>query len=252
MKKALIFIILIFSSVAYAQNLENIKWITEIYPPSNFNDKQGVLRGYTVDILLGMWEKVGLKKGRENIDVVPWARGLAMLENDKSVCLFGMGITEERKKKYHFVGRTPGNIQALIAKKEKKFKFNSIENVNQEIKKRRIGVVRGDIGTDTFLNSGGKPELLIFVVEGSQLVKMLDDDRLDLIAFADTPTFKNMKKIGISPAKYEIVLPMLTSYWGYSFNKNVNPEILEKLQKAYDELFEQGTVMRIRNAYVNE
>ncbi len=251
MKKSLLLLVILFSSITNAQSLEDIQWITEIYSPSNFVDKQGKLKGYTVDILMKIWKKVGLKKTRKDIKVIPWARGLMMLEEDKTVCLFGMGISNDRKKKFNFLGRAPGNIRALIAKKEKKFKFNKIDEVNQKIGRKKIGAVRGDIGGNTFLKIGGKPQLLHLVVRGNQLVKMLDIDRFDLIAFADTPTFASMREAGIAFLNYEIVLPMSTSYWGYAFNKNVNQKTLKTLQKAYDELFEDGTIMRIRNAYVN-
>ncbi len=61
-----------------------------------------------------------------------------------------------------------------------------------------------------------------------------------------------MKNLGIEFTDYEIVLVFAQGSIGYAFNKKVNPEILKKLQKAYDELFEEGMVMRIRNEYVNK
>ncbi len=251
MKKMLFLVLIFFSGIGYAQSLEDIVWISEDYPPSNFLDKDGMIRGFTIDILLGMWQKVGLKKTKQDIEIYPWVRGMKMLKHDKNVCLFGISITEERKKQFKFVGGAPGNRIVLFAKKEKKYRFNSIEEVNQKFKKQEIGVVRDDIGEQVYLNIGGKSELRYRVTSADQLIGMIEHDRLKLFAYADTVALKKMSSLKISTDKYEVVLVMYKEQWGYGFNKNVNPKVLQKLQKAFDELLADGTVMRIRNAYVN-
>ncbi len=251
MKKILFLVLILFSGIANAQSLEDILWISEDYPPSNFVDKNGIMQGFTIDILLEMWKKVGIKKTKQDIVIYPWARGMNMLGSDKNVCLFGISITEERKKLFKFVGDAPGNKIVLFAKKEKKYRFNSIEEVNQKFKRQQIGVVRDDIGEHVYLNIGGKPELLHRVTRADQLIRMTELNRLELFAYADTVALKKMKNLKIPTDRYEIVFIRNQAKWGYGFNKNVNPKVLQKLQKAFDELLEDGTVMRIRNAFVN-
>ncbi len=251
MGKILFLVLVLFSGIANAQSLEDILWISEDYPPSNFVDKDGVLRGFTIDILLEMWKKVGLNRTKQDITIYPWARGINKLGSDKNICLFGISISEERKKLFKFVGGAPGNRIVLFAKKEKNYRFNSIEEVNQKFGNQEIGVVRDDIGEQVYLNIGGKPELLHRVTKADHLINMTELDRLELFAYADTVAFKKMSILKIPADKYEIVFQMYQAKWGYGFNKNVNPEVLKKLQKAFDELVADGTVMRIYNAYVN-
>ncbi len=105
--------------------LEQINWLTESYPPFSYIDtKDNKLKGVMIDILIEMWKEVGLNKDREDIEVYPWARGVHMLEDDPLVCLFGMGITQERKTKYKFVGSISPGIYGIIAKKSKNYHFN--------------------------------------------------------------------------------------------------------------------------------
>ncbi len=247
---SILLIFILITNVALAQRLEDMKWITEEYPPGSYLEN-GEIKGILVDILLEIWKKVGLQKTRKDIEVKPWARGLKMLESDPMVCLFGMGISEKRKEKYRFVGRIPLYIRVLIAKKEKKYQFDSITDINNKIEPGRIGVTRGDIGGTTFINQGGNANLVYTVSKGKQQVLMLKSDRIDVMAYTDIPTYKIMRDLGINRADYEIVYVFSQGNSGYAFNKQINLKILRKMQKAFDDLVANGTVMRIRTSYVD-
>ncbi len=253
MKKILSIIFIFYSLTLFGENLEDIKWITESYPPSNYIDEKGELKGFTVDILIEMWRVVGLNKAKSDILVYPWARGLHNLEKSNNICLFGMGINEKRMDKYSFVGRIPTVTRCLIAKKSKNYRFNSIEEFNSRISKSRIGAVRDDIGGEMFLNNGGKKDLLLYVSKGDQLVKMISAGRVDVIAFADIHFYKLLRKYGLNRSDYEIVYTYSKgiSGAGYAFNKKTDPEVIKKLQSAFDILWKDGTVMRIRNKYLD-
>ncbi len=98
---------------------------------------------------------------------------------------------------------------------------------------------------------GGNPDLLYKVSKGDQLVRMLSIGRINLIAYSDITAFKLMKKNGINYLDYEVVFTFSQGITAFSFNKNVNPEIIKKLQKAFDQLETDGTVIKIRNLHVN-
>ncbi len=248
--KIILIAILLFSNMLFAQKLEDIKWITENYPPNNFQNEKGELAGFTVDILVEMWKIVGLKKSKSDINLYPWARGIHNLDSFNDVCLFGMGINKERLKKYSFVGKIPNSIRALIAKKSMNYKFNSIDDINNNVESKKIGAVRDDISGNSFVSAGGNNDLVHYVSEGDQLIKMLKAKRVDLIAFADASTYKLMKKHGLNRFDYEIVYIFSQDISGYAFNKKTSPSIINKLQKAYDKLWKDGTIMKIRDKYL--
>ncbi len=255
MKKILFLIIILVVScgVASAQSLEDIQWLAEEYPPYSFKNSDGTASGFNIDIMLKIWEKVGLKKTSRHIDFVPWARAVTMLDKYKYVCIVGMGINDERKKKYRFVGRVLGAIRGLIAKKEKSYVFNSIADINRILGKNGlVGVVRSDIGEKNFLQHGGDPKLIHRSVKGIHMVKILEQDRVDLIAYSDVTAFKLMKKLGFNHRSYEVVFTFSQGTTGFAFNKDADPAVLQQLQKAFDELEADGTVLSIRNYYINE
>ncbi len=245
----IVFVVTISGS-AFGNNINEIQWITENYPPFNYVDDEGELRGVTIDILIEIWKKVGLNKTKKDIEVLPWARGMLILKNNDTTCLFGMGINESRKKKFIFVGSIPNVNRGIIAKKSKHYSFNSISEINSGFEDSKIGVVRDDIGQTIFLEQGGNPRLLHRVVSGENLVLMLKLNRIDAIVYGDIPSYKLMKKARIDYAAYEMFYIFSKGVSGYAFNKKIDPAIIRKLQQAYDELYRDGIVMRIRNSYL--
>ncbi len=244
----------VFGQESHLKKLDQMVWITEHYPPFSYIDnKDGQLKGLMVDILLEMWKKVGLRKTTKDILVYPWARGVVNLEDDPQVCLFGMGITKERTKKYKFVISISPGVHGLIAKKIKGYHFSSIESVNKAFSGKRgvIGVVRDDYGEKNFLEQGGNPELLYQVSGGRQLIKMLEIDRLEMIAFGELPAISIMEQENIDISEYEIPIISNELISGFAFNKNVEPAVLIVLQNAMDEVKSEGFADRIMRTYIN-
>ena len=242
-----------FGQESHLKKLDQVVWITEQYPPFSYlDDKDGQIKGLMVEILLEMWKKVGLKKSKKDIIIHPWARGIALLENDPRVCLFGMGITKERQMKYKFVTSISPGVHGLIAKKTKGYHFSSIEAVNKAFsgKSHVIGVIRGDFGEKNFLEQGGNPHLLFKVSSGRQLIKMLEMDRLEMIAFGELPAISIMMRENINYREYEIPIVSNELRSGFAFHKNVDPAVLIVLQQAMDEVTREGIADRFMKTYL--
>lgn len=233
--------------------LNQIKWITEQYPPFNYVDNDGQLKGLMVDILIEIWKKTGIKKTKKDIVIAPWTSGILMLEKDPLVCLFGMGMTNGREKKYNFVSSVSTGVYGLIAKKSKKFRFKSTLEINEFFKGKSkiIGAIRNNFGSLYFTELGGNPDLLFHVGLGYQLVKMLETDRVEMISFAELPAIAEMIKNNIKYKNYEIVMVSKKIRNAFAFNKNADPNVLKVLQNAFDKVNEEGTSEMILKKYLS-
>ncbi len=227
-----------------SQTMEDIQWVTEDYPPLNFQEN-GVPKGIAVDILLEMWKKVSLNKTAADIKFYPWARAYAMAQEQRNVCLFTTSITEPRKALFNFVGPNKGADVGIFAKKGQ-LKLSSLE----DLKKLKIGVKRDDISERLLLDSGVTLNLYP-VVQGDQLIGMLNLNRVDAISLNSYAAPWEMKKAGLDPANYEMAYTLRVSQpSGFAFSKDIDPTLINRLQNAFDELKADGTVDRIRAKYL--
>lgn len=247
----LLFVILGFVSFGFTQTLEDIEWYTEEYPPYNYVEN-GVIRGLSVDILLLVWAKTGVNKTRKDIHAVPWARGVRTIKTTPGTCLFTTSITAERKETlgWKFVFPVPqisDDVSHIIAKKTIGLKFHSIENLKAY--NGSFGVVRGDVGASLLVNAGVNPKRIDKAPTPESLITKLIMGRHDLISYGFPTTRAIMIKKGINPDDYEIVFSFPNRPHGYAFHRNTSPKVIDRLQKALDELYREGTVQKIMEKY---
>lgn len=249
---------LLFSTFVNSASLNDISWYTEEYPPWNYTEN-GELKGYYVDVLLELWKKVGIDKTRDDIKVIPWARGYHYLKTDPNTALFSMARTEEREKLgILWVGPLETNKRtAIFAKKAKNYKFDSIEQVNKEFSKGGIGSVnkigslnKGATG-QIFLQIGGTTKALHRVNTVDQLFGMLESDRVSAITYNYANALYVMKKFKMKPSEYEVIYYMSPPKTGgyFGFNKDTDPALIETLQMALDELWQEGIVDKYYQEY---
>jgi polar amino acid transport system substrate-binding protein len=247
--------ILFFSTVGFAQTLEDIKWYTEDYPPYNF-EKNGNVKGIAVDLLLALWKKIGLNKNATDIKIVPWARGVKMIKTKPGTCLFSTTLTSERKDVlgWKFVYPIPLENEEpenhLIAKMSKKISFNSIEDLKKY--NGKYGVVRNDLGESLLIEAGVHSAKFDKAANSMSLIKKLDKGRYDVISYSFSTAATKMKEIGIDPSIFEVVYSFPQKPMGFAFYHNTDASILKKLQDALDELHSDGTAESIRQKYLKK
>ncbi|MCP5170202.1 MAG: transporter substrate-binding domain-containing protein [Hahellaceae bacterium] len=246
----LIFILLLGVGVlsanpALSQSIDDIEWITEDYQPFSYIGKMNMPAGLSIEIVQALWKEVGLKKSASDIKFHPWARGYQMVQQQKRICLFAMSVTEQRMARFQFVGFWKGSNIAIIAKRSRGLKIDSIADLDN----LNIGVVREDIGEKLLTETGTKP-FLYPVTTGDQLIRMLALDRLDAIAFGDIPAAWTMKVIGIDPSQFELVFVLKQGSSGLAFNKEADAAVVRKFQDAFDTLNKEGVIDTIRNKYL--
>jgi len=256
MKKLVVIAMLVlFSTVASAQDLEGIKWFTEEYPPYNYSEN-GVPTGIAVDTILLMWKKLGLNKTVKDIKVVPWNRGVKTIKTKPNTCLFTTNITAERKTvfgwKYVFpipqVSEEPESH--LIALKKSGIKLNSVDDIKNYDKK--YGVVRGDVGEALIFERGVGAHKVDYSSNATSLLKKLVKGRVGIISYAEAAITKIVKKEGFDESMFEIVFGFPPNQAGYAFHHNTDPGIIAKFQKALDEVHEEGSADKILKKFLKK
>lgn len=251
MKRLLIIVLMLaaLSTSAYSQSLDEITWMTEEYPPLNYTEN-GVNKGLFVEILMSMLVKLGVETTKHPIQVLPWARSYLMLKERQGTALFAMSRTEERETLFKWVGPVSIPPIGIIAKKEKRYQIESMADISDIFSDKQLGVVKNDSGEQYFLERQGDPKLLHRVSTGKQLVRMLEADRFKAIAYLYSVAVFNMKASNIDHQNYELVYPLTNGAQGwFGFHKDIDQKIIDRLQKAFDDLTSEGVIEKISVRY---
>jgi polar amino acid transport system substrate-binding protein len=229
-----------------AQAIENLNWITEENPPFNYRDPDtGKVTGIAVDVLLQIFNNLGISSEKVNLYIYPWARGYHKILNDQGTALFSTTYTAERLQKMTFVGPIVPNVVAVFALKSSLLSIESPDDLNR----LKIGVVRDDIGEQLLIAQGIKPAAIDRLNSGLSMVKKLDSGRIDAIAYTQAATQFLFKTENINPDKFEIIHVLKTSSMGYAFHNSTDARILESIRQALNELIANGTLAELHIKY---
>ncbi len=157
-----------------AQTIDDFRLMTEEYPPYNLTEI-GVVKGIGVDVLAEVLKDMGSSKTAKDIEVLPWARGYSIVQEEKNSMLFSMTITSARQGIFKFAGPVISDSQVLMVRKAAKTKIASDADLN----KLKIGAVRDDIGQQLLVEKKVDAKALEIAADANALAKMLGNGRID-------------------------------------------------------------------------
>lgn len=237
---------LIFSfccTVSFSANIDDFKLMSEEYPPYNMT-KNGKATGISVDMLKLMLEKIDSKLTIDDVKFLPWARSYNIVQKEKNTILFVMARTEQRENLFKWVGPVGGSKIALIAKKDKKIKINSID----DIKKYKIGSVKDDVAELALKEIGiSNTDSISGIKAIEKSIQKLDSGRIDLFAYMFELNSWNFK--GFNPENYENVYTVKQNDFYYAFNKDTDEKIIDEMQNILDQLIIEGKLREIKSVY---
>ena len=226
--------------------IKNLNWITEEYPPFNYLDPNtGKTTGFSVELLLQIFAKIGIPSQDLDVTINPWARGYHKVMNEPGTALFTTVYTEDRLQKMKFIGPIAPNIIAVIAPKSSQLSINSAEELNR----LKIGVVREDIGEQLLLKQGVNSASLDRLNSGLSMVKKLASGRIDAVGYAHATTLLLFRTAQINPDDFEIIHVLKYSAMGYTFHNSTDTKILETISQALAELSMDGTLAALQTKY---
>ncbi|MCK7614144.1 substrate-binding periplasmic protein [Roseibium sediminicola] len=209
----------------------DLTFLTEEWKPYHYLE-DGVVKGQTIDLLVGILRKVGSTQGRDDVVVLPWARAYRQAQQEPNTVLFSTSRTPEREKLFKWAGPILKFESYFIGKKEKNFNIQKSEDLHQY----KVGVVI-DSASAIFAKRHGIPEAnTTFNSEGILNIRMLDAGRIDFIPIQWANFERLATRAGVDPSDYEPVFLADTVQLNFAFNLDTPDWVVERFQAAFEEL----------------
>lgn len=237
----------LLAGMAHAELEQDYKVIllTENFPPFNMaiDDKNFArddgIDGISADLVREMFKRAGIGY---NLSLrFPWDRIYRLTLDKPSYGLFSTTYTEERKPLFKWVGPLAKTEWVLMAKPGSTLKLDSLAEAGQY----RIGAYKNDAVSQHLESKGLKP---INSLRDQENVGKLLNGEIDLWATTDPVGRYIARQEGASGL--QIVLRFNSAELYLALNRETPDEVVERLQKALDELRSEGVVEQLTNSYL--
>lgn len=243
LKAMLVLVFCLVSAGAWAVTADDIVYMTEEYPPFNMAGPDGGATGASVEVMAGIFERMGASKTVKDIQVLPWARGYKEVQEKPNTCLFLMTMSDERKPMFKWVGPVAPTKIGVMALKSKGLKIASVN----DLVNLKAGVIREDIG-DTLAQQAGIKHIER-VPTNEQNIKKISEGRIDIWAFEESVAKWQTKGFGFNPDDFESVWTLSESDLYFAFNKDTDDALIAAMQKVLDEMKADGAYDAIMKKY---
>ncbi|TWI56613.1 polar amino acid transport system substrate-binding protein [Pseudomonas duriflava] len=235
------------ANMAKAELPENYSMVvlTENFPPFNMSiDQKNFARdenidGISTDVVREMFKRAGISYTLSLR--FPWDRLYSLTQEQSNYALFSTIRTPEREDEFKWVGPLSKISWVLLAMPDSILTVNNLK----EIDKYKVGAYKNDAVSQHLESLGLAP---INALRDQENIKKLEKGQIDIWATTDP--------VGHYLAKQENV-PNLKTLFHFkeaevylAINKNTPDEVVERLQKALDQMHSEGLVDEIRNNYL--
>lgn len=210
---------------------------TEVSAPSSMLDKGRVV-GIATDKVREAMNRAGVAY---TIDILPWKRAYAAALQRPNACVYSTTRTPEREALFKWVGPTDIAQWVLMARADRKLQLRSLDDARG----LRIGTYNGDardaylrdrgLTTDPTSNELSNPQKLIL-------------GRIDLWAASLRSGSTVLTRYGYDK---QIVPVLVFKEIGVylACNRAVPNDVIGRLNRAFDQMSEDGTGRRIERRY---
>ncbi len=229
--------------------INDIQFMTENYPPYQF-EVEGKLKGIWVDVLVEVFKRMDAKQSRDNIKLVPWARGYRATKQSPNTCLFNMIRTKERESLFKWAGPVTSGVHVLIALKNSNIHVESFEDLEQY----KIGLVKDDFGESLLQNHDINNKKLLFSFgehTAQEIIFELNNGIVDLWFIENISARWTLKKYGFNPKDYKAVYKMQTVDGYFAFNKTTSDNLISVFQKQLDAVIMAPVYQKILDNYLS-
>ena len=171
-KYLLVFVLFVLSLLPQLAAAQQFRILTEEFPPYNYTSDQDKLLGISSEIVREILKRVDHP---DNIEVLPWADGYRIAQEESNIILFSTTRSSRREKLFKWVGPLVPNNLVFFAKKDSNISLKTLEDAKSI---GSIGVYKDDFG-ELVLKEKGFTNL-DSVLKNSQNVPKLLKGEIDL------------------------------------------------------------------------
>jgi len=214
---------------------------TEEWKPVSFSEN-GEIKGLGVEVVQEILKRLG---SRDNIKVVPWARGWRNLLENPNVVLFTMTRTYEREKLFAMIGPVAVGTTNFYAKKGSGITLRNMEDAK---KIRRIGVYRSAV-EEQILTKEGFSNLEVTSVPLHSAKKLMAG-RIDLWCNANLTAGKILEDAGYSVNDVENVFTIRENHLYIAMSRGTSEKTVSMWKNTLEAVKKDGTFARIYDKWL--
>lgn len=210
---------------------------TEVMPPSQIQDSNGEAAGPVVEMVREIQKRVG---NTDPIQVVPWARGYALVQTQPNTVLFSMARTSERNALFQWVGPVSQSTYSFYVRSDSNIKINKLEDAK---KLHLIGVYRND-ARDQLLTDAGFTNLARSYASDTN-VKHVMSGRIDAFVSSNMQLKGMVESAGFKCEDVREAFPFMTIQTWIAFSLGTPRSTVDAWAKAFTTMKRDGTLKKI-------
>jgi polar amino acid transport system substrate-binding protein len=234
--KAAILLLACLGFATAAASQQTLVFTTESYPPYSYREPGGNYRGVGIDQVEIIMQDLGVP---HTMEIMPWARAIALTETSAMHCVFAAARTPEREAKFKWVVPLLVDRNILVRLSGSNVEASTLE----EAKRYTIGTHREDY-TEALLRNLGFPKTDISADVDTTLRKLLGG-RIDMMPMSEG-VYERLRADG---TPIEKVILFSEQQLGIACHKDVPDDLIERMQANLDRLIKDGVQDAILQRY---
>ncbi|MFS2151657.1 ABC transporter substrate-binding protein [Rhizobium sp. Rhizsp42] len=228
--------------LAFAE--DTIRIATEgAYPPFNYVEPDGSLKGLDVDMANALCEEM---KAKCTIVAQDWDGIIpGLLAKKYDAIIASMSITEERKQQIDFTNKYYTTPLAVAVPKDSTIKSVSVEDMKGKVVGAQASTTQANYTTDFYAKGGAEAKLY---PTQDEAVADLQNGRTDAVVSDKFVAVDWLNKAGKDCCKLLGDIPGSETQAGIGIRKG-ETELKERFNKAIDALVANGTYQKITKRY---
>jgi polar amino acid transport system substrate-binding protein len=210
-------------------------YLTEEFPPLNYEAEEAQLKGVAVDLLDTVFSRLDKGLTREDIRLVTWPEAYQAVLTQNRTVVFSMVRLEEREELFKWAGPFVSADNVLFALTSRNITIRSPE----DLQKYRIGVITNTSSIPILLGLGVEHDQLVLGETAAVLIDALERGDIDLWATGKLSGNYLIPERATHPEEFESVYVIHKNEYYYAFSRETPDSLVTAFQQALETIQEE-------------